>query len=119
MTTYIQFEPEGEDDFPILIEVDENELEYDLGGTSKVGLKEVIDNTIAIAHKTFTSAVKSAIKHNVQGLLEGIQALPNPPSEIEISFGLKATSELSNMAVGKIGGETNYAIKLVWKNSNE
>jgi len=119
MTTYIQFESEDASDFPVIIEVDDDELEFDLGGTSKVGLKEVINSTIAVAHKPFTSAVKSAIKYNIQGLLEGIQALPDPPSEVEISFGLKATSELSNIAVGKIGGETNYAIKLVWRKNGE
>jgi hypothetical protein len=34
---------------------------------------------------------------------------------LEISFSLKATGELGNVAVGKAGGEANYNVKLVWK----
>jgi len=38
-------------------------------------------------------------------------------SEMEVSFGIKATGELSNFAVGKVGLEANYQVKLIWKKS--
>jgi hypothetical protein len=117
MSTYIQFNSSNNDDSIILIEVEDSEIETDLGGTVKVGLKERVESSVAIAQETFSSAMESAIKHNVEGLISGIRALPNPPSEAEITFGLKATGEVGNVAVGKIGAETNYSIKLVWKNS--
>lgn len=114
MSTYIQFE--SDDGSTVLIEVEDSEIEPELSGTVKVGLRERVESSVAIAQQTFSSAMKSAIKLNVEGLLEGIRALPDPPSEAEISFGLKATGEIGNVAVGKVGSETNYTIKLVWKN---
>jgi hypothetical protein len=34
---------------------------------------------------------------------------------MEISFGLKATGEAGNVAIGKAGSEANFTVKLVWK----
>jgi Trypsin-co-occurring domain 1 len=115
MTNYIRFEAGDEEGSVVLIEVDEEEIESELGGTSKIGLKDIVNGTIATAQKSFATAIRSAIKQNVQGLIEGVRNLPDPPSEIEITFGLKATGEVGNIAVGKAGAETNYTIKLVWK----
>lgn len=117
MSTYIQFDSGDDDKSIVLIEVEESEIEPELGGTVKVGLRQRVQSSVAIAQQTFSSAIKSAIKNNIEGLIAGIRDLPDPPSEAEITFGLKATGEVGNVAVGKIGSETNYTIKLVWKNS--
>lgn len=34
--------------------------------------------------------------------------------EVEVKFGLKATGELGNFAVGKVGVEANYEVTLKW-----
>jgi hypothetical protein len=115
MANYIKFETGDAEDSTILVEVSGNEIESDNDGTVKAGLEKIIENSVAIAQKPFTAAVKSAVRHNVSGMIDAISSLANPPSEVEISFGLKATGEAGNIAVGKIGSETNYTIKLVWK----
>ena len=112
MTSYIQFTTENEE--TILVEIDEEEISSKKG-TVKVGLKDNLQGTVAMAQNSFSTAIKSAIKYNVQGLIEAVHSLPKPPSEVEITFGLKATAEVGNVAVGKINGDTNYAVKLVWK----
>jgi len=33
---------------------------------------------------------------------------------VELSFGLKATGELGNIAIAKASGEANFTIRLLW-----
>jgi Trypsin-co-occurring domain 1 len=117
MSNYIQFDSEDGDGIPVLIEVEETEIDADEGGTSKVGIRDWATNSVAIAQKPFKLVMKAVIKQNVQGMIEAVRVLPDPPSEIEITFGLKATGEAGNIAVGKAGTEANYNVKLTWKNS--
>ena len=41
-------------------------------------------------------------------------ALPDGPSEIELTFGIKASAELNAFIVAKAQGEANYCVKLKW-----
>lgn len=116
MTNYIQFSVENQQDTSILIEIDEEDVVADDDdGVVKVGIRDRLNRTVAIAQNNFSSALQHAIQANVQGLIDAVHSLPDPPSEMEITFGLKATGEASNIAVGKVGGDVNYAIKLTWK----
>lgn len=115
MAKYIQFETESDNDEVILVEVEEEEVPSSERGVVKVGIKNVLHNTVAIAQTSFSSAIKKAIQNNVQGLIDAIHSLPEPPTEVEINFGLKMTGEAGNIAVGKAGGEVNYTVKLSWK----
>jgi hypothetical protein len=115
MAHYIQFDSGNEDGEVILVEVDGDEIDDEDEGTTKVGIKSFLEGTIALAQKPFSTAIRCAVKHNVEGLIEAVRALPDPPSEVEIAFGLKATGEIGNIAVGKTGAETNYNVKLIWK----
>jgi len=115
MTKYIQFESGDENGGTVLVEVDEEEVSLSSEGLVKVGIKEVLHNTVAVAQNTFSNAIRKAIQYNVQGLIDAIHSLPEPPSEVEINFGLKITGEAGNVAVGKAGGEVNYTVKLSWK----
>lgn len=118
MTKYIQFESRDEDGGTVLVEVDEEEVPLSSEGLVKVGIKEVLHNTVAVAQNSFSNAIRKAIQYNVQGLIDAIHSLPEPPSEVEINFGLKMTGEAGNVAVGKAGGEVNYTVKLSWKQSS-
>jgi hypothetical protein len=122
MANYIQFESDEEDGSIILIEVDEEDIQTTRGGSVKVGLRENVTDgvksAISIAAKPLEAAMRAAIRYNVQGLMKAVRDLPDPPSEVEITFGLKATGEASNIAVGKAGSEANYNVKLVWKQSD-
>lgn len=112
MTLYIQFNTD--DGNTILVEVDKEEFSS-TKGVAKAGLRERVQDTVATAQATFEKAVEEVVSHNIQAFINSIRNLSEPPSEIEISFGLKATGEAGNIAIGKLGGEMNYSIKLAWK----
>ena len=117
MASYIQFDSGDDDGSTILVEVSKSEFQIaeDSRNDNKVGIRGFLSSTVVSAHKPFNDAIKISIRHNVKGLIEAIRDLPDPPSEVEVTFGLKATVEAGNVAVGKAGGEANYNVKLTWK----
>jgi hypothetical protein len=114
MTRYIQFQTDDADNFSILVEVDQQEV-IPPPGLVKAGIQKNLEGAIAMAQTTFAAAIKGVIQHNVQAFIEAVHSLPEPPTEVEITFGLKATGEMGNVAIGKTGGEVNYTVKLAWK----
>jgi hypothetical protein len=55
------------------------------------------------------------VRRNAQAVINKVKGLSDPPDEVEVTFGLKATGELGNFAVAKAGAEANYTIKMTWK----
>lgn len=114
MTKYIQFTTGDPDGSTVLVEVEQQEVAPP-PGLVKAGIREKLVGTVAIAQTTFGTAIKQAIQHNVQTFIEAVNSLSEPPTEVEITFGLKVTGEVGNVAIGKAGGEVNYTVKLAWK----
>lgn len=112
MADYIQFT--SADGNSLLVEVDEGEVSSQQA-IQKAGLREMAGKSVAMAQTSFEQAIQQAMRYNAQVFLESIVNLPILPSEAEITFGLKITGEIGNVAVGKAGGETNYTIRLIWK----
>ena len=116
MARYIQFMTS--DGSPILVEVDEAEVAPQRG-VVKAGLKERVQDTagaaVAMAQAAFEEALERVVRHNAQAFIQSVRSIPAPPSEVEITFGLKVTGEVGNVAICKAGGEANYTVKLSWK----
>jgi hypothetical protein len=112
MTQYIQFATE--DGSSILVEVEEEEVSPP-PGLVKAGLQDKLKQTVGTAQSTFSETINTTIKHNVNAFIESVQCLSEPPTEMEVTFGLKMTGEVGNVAVCKGSGEVNYGVKLVWK----
>lgn len=112
MADYIQFT--SGDGNSLLVEVDEGEVSSQQG-IQKAGLREMAGKSVAVAQTSFEQAIQQAMRYNAQVFLQSVVNLPILPSEAEITFGLKITGEVGNVAVGKVGGETNYTIRLIWK----
>lgn len=110
MTKFIEFKTTAGPD--MLVEVDDKELP---AGIEKAGLKDMAGKTISQAQEVFEQAIKGVIRLNVDTFYDAIRELPHPPTDVEISFGLKATGELNNFAISKLGAEANYTIKLSWR----
>jgi hypothetical protein len=70
---------------------------------------------VAVAQTGFDEAVRRAVGLNVPAFLAAAEALQDPPAEMEITFGLKGTGEVGNVAVGKVAGECSYQVKMVWR----
>lgn len=110
MTPYIQFQTE--DGGIILVEVEEAEAYQP--GVVKAGLREWTGEAVAQASATFEEGLE-VVRRNAAAFIKKLRGLSDPPDEIEVTFGLKATGELGNFAVAKAGAEASYTVKLKWK----
>lgn len=70
---------------------------------------------VTMAQDGFEEAVRRAVSVNARAFLAAADDLEEPPDEMEITFGLKVTGEAGNLAVGKVAGESNYQVRMVWK----
>ena len=48
-----------------------------------------------------------------------MRRLTDPPDEVEVTFGLKATGEVGNFAMAKVGTEASCTVTLTWKRKEE
>ena len=118
MTDYLRFASREGEAGDVLVEVDGAD---DLPGVGEqnAGLHKWARNqageAVAVAQSGFEQAVRRAVGVNVRAFLAAAEALEEPPAEMEITFGLKATGEVGNLAVGKVAGESNYQVKMVWR----
>jgi hypothetical protein len=88
-------------------------------GEENAGLRQFArdqaDQMVAVAQGGFEQAVRRVVSLNAGAFLAAADALEKPPAEMEILFGLKATGEVGNLAVGKVAGESNYQVRMVWR----
>lgn len=85
-------------------------------GDMPVKLSALGESRVIQAEKTFSEAMEGALK-SAAALLQKFKALR--ADEVELTFGLLATGELGNFAVGKVGVEAGYEVTLKWKNKKE
>jgi len=111
MADYIQFT--SDDGSSMLVEVEEGEI-VSQKGVQKAGLREMVGKQVAEARTSFEDAIQQAIRYNAQTFMLAVHSLSALPDEAEITFGLKITGEAGNVAVGQVGGEVNYMIRLTW-----
>lgn len=111
MADYIQFT--SGDGSSMLVEVEEGEI-VSQKGVQKAGLREMVGKQVAEARTSFEDAIQQAIRYNAQTFMLAVHSLSALPDEAEITFGLKITGEAGNVAVGRVGGEVNYMIRLTW-----
>lgn len=113
MSPYVEFPTEAGG--LMLVEVDAAELAI-AAGVEKAGLRERrAAGDVGRAAAKFEDAVSSAVGRSAAALAAAVDSLAERPSEIELTFGLKATGEVGNLAVAKAGGEANFTVRLAWK----
>ncbi|MEL7006367.1 MAG: CU044_2847 family protein [Bacteroidota bacterium] len=114
---YLEFTTDDGD--TVLVEVEEGTDSTSASGVVKVGATEAVERKVMAAKSKFENAIRGTIKHNVEAFIDSICELSHLPDEVEITFGLKATAEAGNVAVGKVGGQLNYNVKLSWQNLSQ
>jgi hypothetical protein len=110
VTDYIQFTTE--DGATILVEAAKEETVQP--GIVKAGLKEEAEKAVAKAQASFEQALE-IVRYNATAFIKKVRGLSDPPDEVEMEFGLKATGEVGNFAVAKASAEASYTVKLTWK----
>ena len=112
MSRYVEFATNAGG--PVLVEVDTFEV-VPPSGVEKAGLRpRPAEGAVASAESTFEEAVASAVGDSVAALTHAVASLPRAPNEVELTFGLKATGEIGNIAIAKAGGEANFSVRLLW-----
>ncbi len=74
------------------------------------------------ADQTATSFDQSvqAIRKMATSLVEGVRSgFVEQPNEVAISFGIKASAELSDLVVARGGTEANYSVSLRWHHNDK
>ena len=109
MATFIEYELE--DGGTILVEMPEKES----GGIVKAS-RDADGNVVIKAGQKFGDALDGVVAQAkvLKARLEALRA-----EEVEVTFGLKTTGKLGNFAVGEVGVEANYAVKLKWSNPSQ
>ena len=100
-------------DGPMLVELGSQEVQQ-TPGVLKAGISERLQDNLAKAHDTFDHALTALIRGSAGAFVRAAKALEDVPDQIEIQFGIKATGEVGNLAVGKLSGDANYSVKLTW-----
>jgi hypothetical protein len=111
MPKYIEFPLEGGG--AILIESPDEPSKAPTGyapATRGESLKEMAEQ----AKQSFDASVEN-VRKSADLLVSKLRALSDPPDEMEVSFSLKASGELGNIAIGKAGAEANYTVILKWR----
>jgi Trypsin-co-occurring domain 1 len=103
----------NDDGSATLVEVAAREIEPE-PGVIKVGVGDRLRGAVATARSSLEDALTSVIRANTQAFLQAVDSLSERPDQVEIAFAVTATGELSNLAVGKLGGEANYSVTLTW-----
>lgn len=111
MSKYIEFPLEGGG--AILIESPDEPSKAPTGYAQAArgeSLKEMAEQ----AKQSFDASVEN-VRKSADLLVSKLRALSDPPDEMEVSFSLKASGELGNIAIGKAGAEANYTVMLRWR----
>lgn len=97
----------------ILIETPDQQEKVQ-SGFVKAGPGETGREAAVQAGQSFDASVES-VRKAAELLVNKLRAISSPPDEMTVSFGLKASGDLGNLAIGKVGAEANYAVTLKWK----
>jgi hypothetical protein len=118
MASYLRFASGEVGVADVLVEVDAAR-NLPMAGEENAGLgrwtRDQAGTAVAAAQSGFEEAVRRAVSVNAGAFLSAADALEKPPDEMEVTFGLKATGEVGNLAIGKVAGESNYEIRMLWK----
>jgi hypothetical protein len=80
---------------------------------------EKVEDGVIKIYCSLEDTIMKTLQQNAKAFIQAIVALPNPPAEAEISFGIKGTAEAGYSAIAKVNGEGSYSVRLLWKQELE
>jgi len=115
MTKYIEFELEN--GAKLLVE-SPDETEKGGSGFMRAGNGEAVKQAVATASQSLEKSFDS-VRESANLLVNKLLSLNERPDEMEVNFALKVSADLGNFAIGTVGAEANYAVKLVWRKKED
>jgi len=98
----------------VLVEMMTQDTDDDLGGMERAGLRDRVCST---AEVTFERAL-GTIGPVVRAVRAQVDALENPPDDVEVSFGLKLTGT-STAKIVSAAGESHLNLTMRWSQRPE
>ena len=108
MPQYVEFEME--DGGMVIFEVEEQPVAQ--GGLVEAARPD-IGAVVKKAGKTFDESVDQ-VRRAASLIVNKLRTLSDPPDEMEVTFGLKASGELGNVVIAKGSVAAHYTVKLKW-----
>jgi hypothetical protein len=83
------------------------------------GLIPMTRDHVEHAEISFDQSV-SAIRKMTTALVENLRGgFTEQPEEVALSFGVKASADISNLVISRGGGEANFNVSLRWRRKDE
>lgn len=97
----------------ILVEVD------DIGGPGPGGVTRSIrpNQVLEKAQVTFEEALNN-IRPAAESIITRLRGLSDPPTEIQVKFGLKLSAE-AGAFIASVGADVNYEVTLTWQRKEQ
>jgi hypothetical protein len=111
MSRYIQFA--AADGGAVVVEIDK-QPDAATSGFVRGGPGEKAQEAVIQVQTSFEDAI-DVVRRNADTIIQKLHTLDDPPTAVEVSFGLKAAGELGNFAIARAGMEANYSVKLMWR----
>ena len=83
-------------------------------GASGFGRGDAAQEAPEKAAQSLDQSVEN-VRQSAELLVSKLRALSAPPDEMEINFSLKASGELSSLAIARSGSEANFHLSLRWR----
>jgi hypothetical protein len=110
MATYVKFQLED----GTIIYIESTDIPKGSSGLIPSGRDHVEQATTS-----FDKSVESIRKMSTT-LVDNLRSgFTEQPEEVAISFGIKASADLSNLVISRGGGEANFNVSLRWRHKDE
>jgi Trypsin-co-occurring domain 1 len=84
-------------------------------GLVETGLSERVRDGVAATVTTLSESLARTITASGQAVVDGALAIAPVPEEVEVAFGVNATGEIGNIAVGKGSSQANFTVRVKWR----
>ena len=88
-------------------------------GSSGFPLTNRADNPTEQPSVSFETSIQSVRKMAAVMVQEMRAGFAQPPDEVQMNFGLKASAEVGGLVVARGGAESNYNVMLRWSTKNK
>lgn len=100
-----------------MVEVSESERAHSVAtGIHKAGNPQT-DELLEVAQAKVSDALQSIADH-IQDWKKALEKAADEAEEVEVTFGIKLTAEAGVVIIGKVTGEANYDVRILWKKSS-
>lgn len=108
MASFLKFELED----GTLVYIEASETQKSSGGLLPPSHSENTSGQPNLSFETNFGAIQKMAATIMKNLHDGFEV---EPDEVNISFGVKASTEISNLTISRNGADSNFDISLRWK----